>query len=443
MGSRSGRSTGPRRETPAAPGGTEVYLFPGVVGGGLGDIEEVLAAGRRLAGAGLPVYLYRSPRRPLPRGVDGPWDWPPLRRIERLRPRTRTALTVTPAWGVSAAPSRPGPLGRPGPWAEEVADLEELYGPRHVLHVSLEEFARTLDPREESRERLREGGVPAREIPKRLRRAERIGELGTYRAAFDRFRAFDRPNVLHLFATFRPDRRFARAYPHAVQTGPLWPALRAPGSRRRTPRRSGRREWVWYASPASAERVAPAVLAGLADSRPTVHLLVRSPRPWRTVPTAPNCTVATRPMADLEWRRRFGAAELRIVTGSRTLLEALEVGGPFLYFNGLLGSGRRRRRHRPEKIRALLEAGRDAGVPLGLREDLDRFARGERVEEVVRRVAAGVKGWERFAPSRLTRTLPAADRDAGELLVRIARALARPGSDAVEIVGALRRRENG
>ncbi len=55
---------------PAPP--VEVYLQPAVVGGGVGDIEEVLAVGRELERLGLPLRLFRESDRPLPRSVGGP-----------------------------------------------------------------------------------------------------------------------------------------------------------------------------------------------------------------------------------------------------------------------------------------------------------------------------------------------------------------------------------
>jgi hypothetical protein len=149
---------------PADGRGVDVYLLPAVVGGGLGDIEEVLAAGRRLAGAGFRVRLYRPAGRSLPPSVEGPWSWPALARVDRVVPSASAALTVSPAFGVSAAPYRPGPLGRAGPWADEAREIEAAYGPARTLHASLEEFARTLTSLEEARERWREGGVPTRTI---------------------------------------------------------------------------------------------------------------------------------------------------------------------------------------------------------------------------------------------------------------------------------------
>lgn len=438
MPSRSGRSTGRAPNPTPRRVGVAVYLLPAVVGGGLGDIEEVLAAGRWLARAGYPIYVYRRAQHPLPRSVAGPWNWPRYERTARLAGRSAAALTVSPAWGVSAAPSPGGRFGRPGPWAEEVEDVERKYGADRVIHVSLEEFARTLGSRRESSERFREGGVPSRAIPDRLRAAVRTGEVAEFRRAFDRFRAFDRPNVLHLFGTFRRDPAFAREFPQAVQTGPLWSGSRFGSAP--SPRRT--RQWVWYASPSSAERIAPQVLAGLRGREPPVRLYVRTLRPWRTVSSSPELSVVTDPSEAVDWRRRFARADLRIVTGSRTLLEALEVGGPFLYFNGVLGSGRHVRRHRPEKLAALLELGRRCGVPPSLLRDLSEFARGRAVASVVRRVAARRAGWERFCATRLRPYLPHPYPDLSELLLDVARAMSEPGASASAIVARVRAAAN-
>ncbi|MGP8078247.1 MAG: hypothetical protein ACLQC7_01095 [Thermoplasmata archaeon] len=401
-------------------------------------MEEVLAAGRRLARAGYPIVLYRRPGRPLPRGVEGPWDWPPHRRVARIVPRAGAALTVTPAWGVSAAPTGPSPLGRAGPWADEASDIERAYGPDRTLHVSLEEFARTLSTRQENRERFREGGVRGRDLAARLGRAEGAGEIAAFDGAFRRFRAFDRPNVLHLFATFRRSPAFAREFPSAVQTGPLWP-----GRYSRAPAREGRRrEWVWYASPASAEELIAGVEAGLADAEPPVRLLVRTPRPWRRASPGPRVEVATGPVGPGAWHRRFRRAEVRIVTGSRSLLEALEVGGPFLYFNGVLGSGPARRRHRPEKVAALLALARDAAWPDDVRRDIADFARGRRVTPVVARVASRDGGWaHRWSPLR-PRGFRAPFDDAGAVVLAAARSLATGTASAARTVARLRAGSN-
>ncbi len=418
----------------------DVYLFPAVVGGGLGDIEEVLAAGRWLAKEGLPLYLFRKPGSALPRGVDGPWSWPRHRRVSRPARTGAAALTVSPSFGVSAAPHRPERFGRGGPWEEEASAVESAYGFRRTLHVSLEEFARTLSSRRETIERLREGGVPSREIPQRLRDARAAGEVATFRAAFERFRAFSRANVVHLYTTFHPDHSFAREFPSAVQTGPLWPGLQRRSRGRSHP--SVGREWVWYASPASAERIAPAVRRTLAREDPPVRLFVRSPRPWRPDATGPGVTVDTKPIRPSLWRSRFRRAELRVVTGSRSLLEAIEVGGPFLYFNGILGSGRRTRGHRPEKLRALLALGSKSRLPADVRRDLADFARGRRVSPIVRRAARRTGGWARFRVAPHAFGFQPPFDDAGDLLAVLARALGRPSADSTEIVRRVRARSN-
>jgi hypothetical protein len=436
MRSRPERSTARSIERTPRSRGLDVYLFPAVVGGGLGDIEEVLAAGRYLARAGFRPILYRSRGRPLPPSVDGPWEWPPLERQRTIVRRAPNALTVSPSWGVSAGPSRPARFGRGGPWEVEAREVEAVYGPDRTLHVSLEEFARTLSSAAETRERFREGGVPARSIPARYRAARRANEVAEFRSAFRRFRGFDRPNVLHLFATFVHDPAFAREFPEAVQTGPLGSGL--PAQKRLRPRTPRSREWVWYASPASAERIAPAVVHGLRGIRPPIRLSVRSPRPWPNVEGTAGVRIRTRPLTGRDWRARFRDADLRIVTGSRTLLEAMELPGPYLYFNGVLGRGSGRRRHRPEKVRGWLDLARRTGVPAPLRRDIADFARGRRVADVVRRAALREDGWAHFPTGLQAVGFPAATADAGRVLVRLAREFSRPSARASEIVARWR-----
>jgi len=381
------------------------------------------------------VRLYRRGGERLPTGVDGPWSWPPYAPVRRLTPAAPRAVTVAPAWGVSCAPPRAGPFGRPGPWAEEVHEIEAAYGPARTAHVSLEEFARTLTPTEETVERLREGGVRARELPARLARARAAGEVETFREAFRRFRAFDRPNVLHLFATFRYAPGFARAFPEAVQTGPLWPGLGRRGAR--PPRRTG--GWVWYASPASAEAIADAVVDGLGRARHAPSLFVRSPRPWRSFPARPSVLLRTAPVPRSAWSRQLANASLRIVTGSRTLLEALEAGGPFLYFNGVLGRGAARRRHRPEKLRALLAVARAEGWPADLVRDLDDFSRGRRVAPIAARAADRLGGWGDVPRRPRARGFAPGFEAAAPVLVRFVQEFAGGAEGAEALVARFRR----
>jgi hypothetical protein len=411
----------------------DVFLFPAVVGGGLGDVAEVLDAGDRLARHGFRPRIVRLPGHPWParlrdhlrgrRAGTGPF---------RPAPGTR-ALTIAPMWEVSAAPARGGPLGRPGPWSAEAEAIEAAYGPGRVVHLSLEEFARTATAREETLERFREGGRPVAEARRFLATRRGRAEVAAYRRAYRRFRGFDRGNLLHLYATFRPSRAFQRECPEAIQTGPLWPD-------RRWPRASGRantpRRWVWYASPSTAVRLAAAVERGLKDALPPVRVRVRTPRGPAGWPSDPRWKVGGQ-VAGSTWAREFAAADLRIVTGSRTLLEALELGGPFLYFNGVMGTGPRARRHRPEKIRALRSLlGRRgwSGVPW---RDLEDFSRGRRVEAVVRSAARLRRRSGGARPLALRHAL-GTERSAGDVLVRAARGWSASGEPAPRFVAEFR-----
>ncbi len=428
--------TRPRREVPVV-----AYLLPAVVGGGLGDIEEVLAAGRRLARAGVPLVLFRRPGRPLPPFVNGPFAWPPHRRVRRPVHPTAAALTLSAGWGIAAAPGRDEPYGRAGPWSEERAEIEAAHGPDRVLHVSFEEFARTLTSAAQGRERLREGGVPLREIRRRAGAAATGRETEGFRRAYRTFRAFDRPDVLHLFTSFGPSRAFAREFPEAVATGPLWPDRRPPPARRHRGRPGTPRRVLWYASPSSSARVVDAIVAGLGGVPGGVRFEIRSPHAMPARPAAGVRLVRLPPLAPRAWARRWDRADLAIVTGSRSLLEAIARGLPFLYFNGILGSGRSRRRHRPEKIDALLAAWRRAGALPGPLRDLADFARGRRVGPIVRRALTDAR-WRRGFPrgGPVWGFVPPFD-DAGAVVLEAARRLALGGraASARAVVAALRR----
>lgn len=412
----------------------DVYLFPAVVGGGLGDIEEVLAAGRHLERAGLRSVLYRRSGRALPRHVDGPWEWPrTLERRRTLRPQSPAALTVSPSWGVSAGPELPGPLGRAGPWQAEAAEVEARYGSAHTLHVSLEEFARTWTSRRETLERWREGGRSATQIRRFMHTARFRREVRAWHDAYRRFRQFDRPNVLHLYGTFSPARAFSREFPEAVQCGPLWPHRHRARARAPTRRRSA--SWLWYASPASAERILPAVLSGLAAADPPPFLAIRSPRAWRIAPLPGEGELSTEPESPSAWKRRFEHAELRIVTGSRSLLEAIELGGPFLYFNGVSGPLGRPRRHRPDKLEALVRAAVARGCSPALIRDLRDFARARRVAAVTRQAARRVGPWRRFPRGRWVSGFRPPYDDLGRLLVHVAEALGQASTSSAVVHG--------
>lgn len=413
----------------------DVYLQPAVVGGGLGDIEEVLAVGRRLERLGWTPFLYRKPPRALPASVAGPWGWPPVRRVRRLVPRSPHALTVSPWWGVSGAPEaqRTGP---PGPWSAETADIEEAYGADGVIHLSLEEFARTLTSREQTRERWREGGVAVRQIPRRMTGPIAQREIQAFHAAYRTWRAFDRPNVLHLYPGFRPSAAFAREFPEAVQTGPLWPEA-SPRARRRRPRTP----WLWYASPSTSDRLAAELAHAVPAPGPgsvPLEIAVRSPRPF-DLPQGPGIRWRrAEPMPADEWSRRFSEAGIRLVTGSRTLLEAIALGGPFLYYNGVLNRGSRTRRHRPEKIDALLKVWSGHRVSAALRRDLADFSRLRRVAPIVRAALRDPRWPARFPPRSAAVEYPPHWADAGRLIDRWAMDWARSSDSSSAVVGRWR-----
>ncbi|MCI4357481.1 MAG: hypothetical protein L3J95_03820 [Thermoplasmata archaeon] len=413
--------------------GVDVYLFPAVVGGGLGDVTQVRGAGERLLRAGFPVRVFRSRGRSLPASATTlladsgfRWDRSPVRAHAR-------ALTISSCWGVSAAPARDEPFGRAGDWARECEQLESSYGASNVVHVSLEEFARTLTSREETVERYREGGRRISEVRRHLASARGRAEVREFHDMYRKFRAFDRPNLLHLFATFHPSVRFAREYPEAVQIGPLWPAR---PTMLRPAAHGARRTWLWYASASTSPRIATEVLQGLTGARPPIHLDVRSNRvaQWPTL----SGEFLERQDTPRTWRRRVRSAEVRIVTGSRTLLEALSDGVPFLYFNGLIGSGPGQRRHRPEKIRSLIAAWRSEGIRGRLTADLDAFSKGRRVREVVRRAASDPGFRREFRPIWRPKGFPEPFADAGNGLVHLTRRWARSANTAVRFVAVVR-----
>ena len=433
MGSAPSRSRPVPRSAPPPRGGLDVYLLPAVVGGGLGDIAEVLDAGSALAIAGFAPVLYRPTDRPLPAAVDGPWDLSRVGRRKSIEPTAKRAMTITPSWGVSAAPERPGRLGRPGPWAREASEIEDLYGAEGTLHVSLEEFARTLTSPDENEERWREGGVASRGAD-RLRRTDRFrNDAREFHRAYREFRGFDRRNLLHVYQTFRPRAPFSREYPEAVQVGPIWPPRRPAAGGGRV----NRSTWIWYASPSSSVGLVAGIDAGLRSSRVN-RIRVRSPRPFPLPRDSPVRWSADAAFSASEWSRKFGSAGLRIVTGSRTLLEALQLRAPFLYFNGTMGSGARRRRHRPEKVLALLSSWQARGVSASHLRDLDDVSRGRRVTEVVRRAATDVDWRHRFPTVSPVSGFPAGREDGGRFLVSLAKSFADGSATAGEFVRRVR-----
>jgi hypothetical protein len=317
--------------------------------------------------------------------------------------------------------------------------VESAYGPGATLHVSFEEFARTLTSRAQERERRREGGLPVRAIHRAMTSPSGRTTIRRAHVAYRKFRGFDRRNVLHWFPTFVRSRSFAREFPEAVQTGPFWPGFvptrRPISSRGRS--RTGVRTIVWYASPGSSPRLAERLADGVVSAHWPVHVDVRSPRPWDP-PRRAGMTWRFLPSLNpLSWRRRFEGADLRIVTGSRTLLEAVELGRPFLYFNGVLGRGPAMRRHRPEKLEALLRCWAVGGASARWRRDLASFGRLQRVESVVRRLG-DQPGWDHGFPRRCVPVGFAPPYDDGRHLLRSVMTRYDGGATAETVVAEAR-----
>ena len=399
----------------------DVFLMPSVIGGGRGDIEEVLLLGHALARAGFDVFLYRRPGPAEPAGFDRPYRWPPrTRRIRRLAySPEHPALVLATWWGVTAARRGSGPLGGPGTWTAEREDIERVYGRDRTLNISVEECARTLTAREQVTERWREGGRPRAAIRSYLRTKAGRAEVAQTRRLYRRFRGFGVSNVLHLFPTFVFDRAFAREFPEAIQTGPIL-------ARHRTRRYPSQRtmRWIWYANAPGIVNPMRAVLATVVASESPVRVEIRIPRETpRVEPGSPMVPLPELPPG--AWERRFNTAGVRIVAGSRSLIEALQLGRPFLYFNGLLGRSNARRRHRPEKISRLIDALPRSSANRSYLRDLEDFSRGRRIPAIVRQALTDPKwagGFPAFGVPALG--IPAAYRNPAECVVEWAREFA-------------------
>lgn len=413
------------------------YLFPAVLGGGEGDLAELEVAARALIRERIPVVIYRARGRSMPKGTQPfPSRFSIRRRSTLVRDAAR-ALTVSCDFGVTAGPEASGAFGRAGPWATEAAEIERCYGRGRVLHVSLGEFARTLTSREQVEERYREGGRSHAWIRHHLQTPRGRREIEEAHRLYVRFRALDRSEILHLFPGFRDPRAFRREFPASIPTGPL--GFHPQAFHPHRPRR-GPATWIWYASPSTSDRLVRCISRSERRIRSTLTIEVRSPRPlslprstrrlrWVSIPTIPR----------KEWMRRFRSADLRIVTGTRTLLEALQLQAPFLYFNGVTGRGRSTRTHRPEKLRSLLFASRRSGTPASVRKTLSDFAR---LRGVARSLAWALNSGRGFRLRPPPAPYPPPYGDGAELLRLLARRFAS-GIDAIELAECVRGRRLG
>lgn len=422
----STRSSSPprgRRPDPAP----DVFLLPAVIGQGRGDVEEVLTLGRRLERLGVPLFLPRAPGQRLPRGVDATFAWPRVRRSLAPRTRAARALTVSAQFGLSAEGRRAVPLGAPGPWAPEREAIERRYGPANVLHISLEEFGRARPLRWLAQERWRESGRSGPSDPTE------------FRSLYADYRRLERDDLLALFPGFLPSRGFASEFPRSVQCGPLrpWPPLPRwhPGAH--DPGRT--RRIVGYGAGPGRETLVAGIQEGLRELPVRCELEWRAGSGGRPAVSGPQVPGHRAFAPDGRWERDRARADLWIVTGSRSLLEALDAGAPFLYWNGLLGSGRRRRRHRPEKLLGLLSWLRRVGVPGTVRHDLAEFSRGRAVPRIVRRALVDPLWRSSFGPRQPGAAYPDGFQEAGALVDRVVRRWSEPATGRERLIEELRR----
>ena len=393
------------RPPPARRPPLPVYVFPCRIQQGLGEWVETGRAVRLLPQAGLPLYHLRSPRpegelRRDPRAIPldpsrkGPEPFPPVRALDAPIEAPRAVAVVT--WfGVTGRREDAGGDPMPGTLADRFERLERSH-PGGLLILSLEEFGTARTSREAVTEGLRQAGFSRERIRRTLRLAGGEDRLRRYREAFRRARAGERDDVLHLFPELSPSLPALREFPFALPVGPFSP----PGGRRpRSPPPSRERlRVVWYASASSAPWLLGPMVRALGHLSRPVELLVRPGPAWGpsvTPPTRAPCVRVTEvgPEGRGRWARRLRSADLRVVGGSQSLVEALWEGVPFLYFNGALPTPSGRSvGFRREKLLSLLRGLTSVPGTRPVARDLRAFADLRGVSGVVRRAALS-PGW--------------------------------------------------
>jgi hypothetical protein len=412
-----------------------VYVFPVRIQQGWGDVQEMAGAAWALADPRLGFELLhlapdgrasvRPDRRaePIDPRRAGPIRFPPIQTVREPVGDGSRAVVLATWWGTTARrrDAEGGPL--PGTLEPEVERVRLAHGAGSTLVVSLEEFGSDQTSHDALDEGMRQAGWGPRKRAAQLSSALGRREMARYRRAFELARAAEREDVLHLTATFCPDPRALREFPFLIPVGPFRApdALHPLGPSARGPPKGAARV-VWYASPASSPAFARLLLPALQETGSPVELAVRG-GPWADPwPELGGEQVRTRMLPALSgssWSARWRGADLRIATGSQSLVQAVELAGPLLYFNGLVqGPGETPRGFRREKLQALLRGLRRAGAPPGVLRDLENFADGRRVGPIVRR-AMGSAVWRGSlsrALARLPLGLPEPRREGGRFL---------------------------
>ncbi|MDE1820542.1 MAG: hypothetical protein KGJ23_09150 [Euryarchaeota archaeon] len=445
------------RGAPRRPG-VVVYLYPCRIQQGWGDIAEMAQAAWALHRAGFELRYLAPPeaihKRPDPRIVPfdptapGPIRFPPVRRLFAPARRGRAVVLAT-WWGLSARRSdlEGGPL--PGPLEDAITRIVRSHGAPNVLHVSLEEFGSDQTSLSALDEGLRQAGWSAARRQRALASPQGRRQQCAYHRAFALARAAEREGVVHLSATFSPSLPAMREFPFLLPVAPFGlggtAILRPRVWDRGTSADLARSAVIWYASPKSSVGFAPAFLSALKGRSPKVLLQVRAPPALEEKLLAlPQDDVSVEVLEELSpsrWRSALDRAHLRVVSGSQSLVEVVRGGGPFLYFNGLVGKPRGpTRAFRREKLLSLVRA--LDGLPRAgaLSRDLLDFADGRNLRSVLRR-ALGSEAWReamRRALAAVVLRLTAMDGD--RTLVSIVQEFARSGEAANTFAKRVRER---
>jgi hypothetical protein len=369
-----------------------LYLMPSRIGRGWGDVSELARFARALSRTSRtvawvpPTAIPRSDPRVEP--VDPartPLPFPPLQRWSQPRGKGSAVVLIT-WWGVTGR--RVDEQGRPlpGPWASTLEVVRAHHGRDRTLVVSLEEFASARTAREVLTQMLWSSGERAQEVPAHLSGPEGTEFLERYRRAYRTYRGLSAPHVLHVVTSFRFDEGAWREFPEMLQVGPAW----GHPPRRAFTVTSGRWRILWYASPPSSLPFARRLTLALRTLKKPMELHIRGA-------LGGECgSLASGPARGLEirfhrelretaWRRLRQGCRLIITTGSQSLLECLDRGQPFLYFNGIRRTRRGWRPDRPEKIESLLRAREGIGADATVSRDLRDFAAGRNLRRVLGR----------------------------------------------------------
>lgn len=432
-----------------------VYLFPCRIQEGWGDVAEFSRVAWALYRAGFPL-VGEDPGRgrgrmdprvvPLdPREAGPVVPFPPLHPPRDVPLRGRAILLAT-WWGLSCRTEDDEGDPVPGPWASSVTSVIRHRTPEEVLTVSLEEFGSAVPSRTFLSRQLATAGWSPGRVLRYMGSPQGKEHLFRYVSAFRRYRGASSPTTLHVVSQFAPDPEAAREFPFLVQTGP------AEGSpRHKEPARvpeSGPLRVLWYASPPSSRDFAPPLFAALSSLGRPVDLVLRTRDPELTEgdpgPSRGSLRVIPAPELPPEaWDRLEAEAHLRIVSGSQSLVEALEDRAPFLYFNGWVrtpsGKGRP---FRTEKLLSLLSARGRSPAARSVNRDLWSFAGGRDLRAILRRALLS-PAWRAEVVRRAPSRFPPRYRDMGAYVVEVARSFSREAIPSPALVARERAHASG